>query len=205
MVDIELGSGQGDGNPVRGISGSLITLILGGVILWVGQTTFHHNGVLSGIDQQLSAFKARHETLREQYDEIVSTLNERTRSRFTREDAAKFEQRTKELELSHMALKDKVHDRVSALNLQLASVETHVRTQSSSSPNMAAQFTPSTSTSRAMATALIQLRGEVDRLRSELNMLRSQQSIYSGHFSHPGDADPSTASYAPGSYAPISR
>lgn len=71
------------------LGSGLVTLVIGGGVLRVDKATFEHTGQLAGIQQQLVAMKNQNTVLREHNNEIMNTINERTRSRFTSEDADK--------------------------------------------------------------------------------------------------------------------
>ena len=93
-------------NTSRGkTSNALITIILAG-FLWVGKTTFEHVGQISGLQHELSGTHQDNDSLRAQYDQIVGMLNERTKSRFTREDADKLVQKIDEVQAKQDTLKD---------------------------------------------------------------------------------------------------
>lgn len=112
--------------------GSLVNVILGALILWVGQTTFRHAGLLAsvherfdGVSLQFNAVDSRHDTLRERLEQVTSQTTERTRSRFTREDADKMAQRIKEIHEMHTDLERQLVDRVTSLQLKVIALETH--------------------------------------------------------------------------------
>lgn len=112
--------------------GSLVNVILGALILWVGQTTFRHAGLLASVDErfestghQFDAINTRHETLRHRVESVTSETVERTRSRFTREDAEKMAARIKELQDRHSMLERQLVDRVTNLQLKVIALETH--------------------------------------------------------------------------------
>ena len=62
----------------------LVSVVLGALVLWVGQTTFKHNGELSGIRQQI-------ESLEKGQNEITREVASRTEGRFTKEDGFRME------------------------------------------------------------------------------------------------------------------
>jgi len=64
------------------VSGSLVNVILGALILWVGQTTFQHAGLLSGFDVRLEGIGKR-----------LEETSANTHSRFTQEHGEKISQR----------------------------------------------------------------------------------------------------------------
>ncbi len=120
------------GETVDRLGGSLMNLVLGALILWVGQTTFRHAGLLASVNErfesvglQFSAVDARHETMRERLAQVTSETTERTRSRFTREDGDKMAQRLKEIHAMHSSLERQLVDRVTRLQLKVIALETH--------------------------------------------------------------------------------
>ncbi|MEM8946476.1 MAG: hypothetical protein AAGD11_14990 [Planctomycetota bacterium] len=112
--------------------GSLVNVILGALILWVGQTTFRHAGLLASVDErfesvghQFEATDSRHEMLRQRVERVTSDTAERTRSRFTREDAEKMATRIKELRDRHTNLERQFSQRLTELQLKVIALETH--------------------------------------------------------------------------------
>ena len=69
----------------------------------------------------------RHEYLQKAHDEIVRFLEDRTKSRFTREDADKMAWRLKDLETARDTFKDKVYHDLTALRLQLTDIQSQTR------------------------------------------------------------------------------
>lgn len=107
--------------------GSLVNVILGALILWVGQTTFRHAGLLASVDErfestghQFDAINSRHEMLRLS----IAETETRTRSRFTREDAEKLAARIKELHGTQAVLERQFTERVTNLQLKVIALET---------------------------------------------------------------------------------
>ncbi len=109
------------------IGGGLVNLVLGALILWVGQTTFRHAGMLASIDQKYTAVETHHDNLRARLDGHITQLNERTRSRFTREDGDKLRQQVDEVTMLVDALERRMLDRVTALQLKVIALETQRR------------------------------------------------------------------------------
>ena len=108
--------------------GSLVNVILGALILWVGQTTFRHAGLLASVDgqfestgHQFDAINARHEMLRQR----IAETETRTRSRFTREDAEKMSLRIKELHEDQAVLERQLTERVTSVQLKVIALETN--------------------------------------------------------------------------------
>jgi hypothetical protein len=113
------------------MGGSLVNVILGALILWVGQTTFRHAGLLASNNErfdsvglQLNAVDERHERLRLRLEQVVSQTNERTRSRFTREDADKLGMRIREIDDQQATLERQLLDRLTSIQLKIIALET---------------------------------------------------------------------------------
>ena len=49
-----MAAGNDMSNTLDQLGGSLINAVLGGLILWVGQTTVRHEGVLAGVDEKIA-------------------------------------------------------------------------------------------------------------------------------------------------------
>ena len=120
--------GEVSGVPevVDRLGGGLVSIVLGALILWVGQTTFQHAGQLATVekqfdgldhrfntvDHQIQSVESRHNDIRERMDNLVADISNRTRSRFTAEDGDKLENRLHQLT-----------DRITALQLKLMAIE----------------------------------------------------------------------------------
>src|SRR6185436_18417043 len=75
------------------LGSSLTSAILGALILWVGQTTFRHAGILAGVDEkivainkQFAAVDQRQEGLRRWLENMVNDIKDHNRSEFTQSD-----------------------------------------------------------------------------------------------------------------------
>jgi len=113
------------------MSGSLVNAILGALILWVGQTTFRHAGILASVDErfgsvevQFSAVNDRHDSLRSRLEQVVLETTDRTRSRFTREDGDKIRQIIKEIDEQQVALERQMLGRLTDIQLKVIALET---------------------------------------------------------------------------------
>ena len=142
--------------------GSFVNLVLGGILLWVGQTTFEHNGELAGIRQQLSSMTQRHEMLGDRYDRVVESLNQRTQSRFTSEDGEKLAQRIKSVEISESTLKDRLLERLGELRVQVSSLEVQFKTSVLQTTSAATYYAPRELSS--IRADIAGIRDEMDRL-----------------------------------------
>ena len=168
----------------RGLGTGLITLILGGVVLWVGKTTFEHAGQLAGIRNQVEGLDNQHYAFRDRYDELVSSISERTNSRFTREDAEKLTWHVKDLEIEHDTLKDEIHRSFGGLRLQVASLETQSRIagttgfQTVSGVSLTSDFV-------SAQLVIHRLQGEISNLRAEVDRLHRMVGYNRGQIQYP--------------------
>lgn len=106
------------------LGGSLVNVVLGALILWVAQTTFQHSGQLAGTDQKYENLQAQHDTVRNRLDAFMDTLNDRTRSRFTREDGDKLAGRIEDTSDLVAELERRLGQTVTELRLQVIALQT---------------------------------------------------------------------------------
>jgi hypothetical protein len=113
------------------LGGSLLNLVLGGVILWVGQTTFRHSGVLASVDekflavnQQFTEIDKRQESLRKWLENVVNEMKDNNRSQFTAKDGDKLVAQVRQAELVSADLERRVFGRLAELEVQLAALQT---------------------------------------------------------------------------------
>ena len=114
------------------IGGSLLNLILGALILWVGQTTYRHAGQLAGfdgkfesIDQQFKNLTERNDSLRTWLDKVVNNIKDDSRMQFTIADADKLAVQLRKLDDYTANIERRITDRLTALEVKLAALETH--------------------------------------------------------------------------------
>jgi hypothetical protein len=117
-------------NMVDRIGGSLINAILGALILWVGQTTFRHAGILAGVDEKLVAIKEqfaqvddRHEGMRRWLENVMSDMKDSTRTHFTVKDGDKLVAQVRQSELLATELERRFADRLNALDIKLTALD----------------------------------------------------------------------------------
>lgn len=134
-LEISSEKGSGGGLTRSSLGNSLIALVVGAIILWVGQTTFQHSGKLAGVDHQLKAFEDRHTESLERYDELLHVTAERTRSRFTREDGELLLARIKEGERRQRDLNQEILEKLSDARARIAALDVHVTSKSQVSVN----------------------------------------------------------------------
>jgi hypothetical protein len=116
------------------LGGTLINAILGALILWVGQTTFRHAGLLAGVDEKLvaikeqfSAVEKRHEGLRKWLESAVTDMKDSARSQFTLKDGDKLVAQVRQSEQFTADLERRFVERLSALDVKLTAFEARTR------------------------------------------------------------------------------
>jgi hypothetical protein len=116
------------------LGSSLTSAILGALILWVGQTTFRHAGILAGIDEKIVAINKqfiavdqRQEGQRKWLENMVSDLKDNNRSQFTQTDGNKLAVLLRQAEQSSADLERRFAERLAALDLKLTALETSHR------------------------------------------------------------------------------
>jgi hypothetical protein len=119
---------------IERIGGSVLNLILGGLILWVGQSTFQHSGILAGVDEKFATMEhqfadteRRHDSLRKWLESVVTDLKDSTRSQFTAKDGDKLAAQVRQSDLSTLELERRVMARLGELDTRLAALETQQR------------------------------------------------------------------------------
>src|SRR3954469_21203766 len=87
------------------LTSSLTSAILGALILWVGQTTFGHAGILASMDEkivainkQFSTVAQRQEGMRRWLAKVGHALKDSSRSQFTHADGDKLASQVREAE-----------------------------------------------------------------------------------------------------------
>ena len=137
------------------LGSSLTSAILGALILWIGQTTFRHAGVLAGIDEKIDAINRqfltvdqRQEGLRKWLDNMVSDIKDSNRSQFTQSDGDKLASLLRQAEQSAADLERRFAERLASLAVKLAALETSHRDSQETS---------------ALKMEITQLRGDLTR------------------------------------------
>ncbi|HEX5471079.1 MAG TPA: hypothetical protein VFW73_04295 [Lacipirellulaceae bacterium] len=121
-------------NTLDRLGSSLTSAILGGLILWIGQTTFRHAGILASMDEkivainkQFSVVDQRQESMRKWLESVVGDIRDRNSSQFTQADGEKLATQVRLAEQSSVELERRFADRLSALDVKLAAIETERR------------------------------------------------------------------------------
>jgi len=118
------------GEALEKIGGSVMNLVLGALIVWVGQTTFQHAGILASADQKFAAIdkqfqddEKRHESTRKWLENVVSDLKDSNRSQFTQKEGDQLIAQLRQVEGSAINLERKFAERLSALELRLVALQ----------------------------------------------------------------------------------
>lgn len=113
------------------LGNNLINAVLGGLILWVGQTAIRHEGTLAGMDEQFAAVdhkfddvEKRQESLRKWLENVVSDIKDSNRSQFKLEDGDKLVAQVRHAELSTAELERRFLERLNVLDVKLAALQT---------------------------------------------------------------------------------
>jgi hypothetical protein len=122
---------------INRLTSGLINAILGALILWVGQTTFRHAGVLAGMDEKLKGvqhqfedIEKRCEGLKNWLQSAVSDMKDSTRTQFTMKDGDKLVAQVRQAEHVTADLERRFVERLNTLEIKLSMLETrHSDTQ----------------------------------------------------------------------------
>jgi hypothetical protein len=129
-----MAAGEEMTNMVDRLGGSLINAVLGGLILWVGQTAVRHEGVLAGIDEKMLAINQqfvdvdkRQESTRKWLESVVNDMKDSNRVHFTLKDGDKLGAQVRQAEQTASELERRIVERLSGLEVKLAALETQHR------------------------------------------------------------------------------
>jgi predicted nuclease with TOPRIM domain len=118
------------GDALEKIGGSVMNLVLGALIVWVGQTTFQHAGILASVDQKFAAIdkqfqddEKRHDSMRKWLENVVSDLKDSNRSQFTQKEGDQLIAQLRQVEGSAINLERKFADRLSELEVRLVALQ----------------------------------------------------------------------------------
>src|SRR5215510_3268634 len=132
--DRAMSSGDEMHSTLDRLGSSLTSAILGALILWVGQTTFRHAGVLAGIDEKIVAINKqftvvdqRQEGLRKWLENAVNDFKDHNRSEFTQADGDKLAVQVRQAEQASTELERRFAERLAALDLKVTALETSHR------------------------------------------------------------------------------
>lgn len=126
-----MASDDGMSNTLGKLGNNLINAILGGLILWVGQTALRHENVLAGVDEKMLAVdhrfedaEKRQESMRKWMENAITDLKDNNRSQFTLKDGDKLVAQVRQAELTATELERRFVERLSALDVKLTALET---------------------------------------------------------------------------------
>ena len=118
------------GEALEKIGGSVMNLVLGALIVWVGQTTFQHAGILASVDQKFAAIEKqfqedekRHESTRKWLENVVSDLKDSNRSQFTQKEGDQLIAQLRQVEGSAINLERKFAQRLGELELRVVELQ----------------------------------------------------------------------------------
>ncbi len=118
------------GDAIEKLGGSVMNLVLGALIVWVGQTTYQHAGVLASlggtfanIDEDFANVDKRHESLRKWLENVVSDMKDTNRSQFTAKEGDKVIAQIRKVEDSTIDLERKFNAKFNELELRLVGLQ----------------------------------------------------------------------------------
>jgi hypothetical protein len=117
------------GETLEKLGGSVMNLVLGALIVWVGQTTFQHAGILASLDEKLASVdknfeevEKRQEALKKWTDSAITELKDDSRSQFTAKEGDKLVSQIRQVEDATLELERQLDDRLSDLEVRLVSL-----------------------------------------------------------------------------------
>jgi hypothetical protein len=117
-------------NTLGKLGNSLVNAILGGLILWVGQTAVRHEGMLAGVDekiaglsQQFTEVDKRHDSMRKWMESVVNDVKDNNRSQFTLKDGDKLVAQVRQAEQYASEMERRFAERVNALEVKLTALD----------------------------------------------------------------------------------
>ena len=126
-----MASGDDMSNTIGKLGNSLINAVLGGLILWVGQTAVRHEGVLAGVDEKIAMVDhkfedvdRRQESTRKWLESVVNSIKDSNRSQFSVKDGDKLVAQVRQAEVSASEMERRFTERLNALELKLTALET---------------------------------------------------------------------------------
>lgn len=117
-------------SPFGSLGSNLINAALGGLILWVGQTAFRHEGTLTNVDEKIAGIShqvdevnQRYESLRNYVASVTDDLKSSNRVQFTNRDGEKLLMQLRQTEHSATELERRIAERLHAFDIKLATLE----------------------------------------------------------------------------------
>jgi hypothetical protein len=118
-------------NTLGKLGNNLINAVLGGLILWVGQTAIRHEGTLAGVDEKIAAVdhkfedvEKRQESMRKWLESVVSDLKDSNRAQFTLKDGDKLVAQVRQAEQLAAEQERRFVERLNMIEVKLAAIET---------------------------------------------------------------------------------
>jgi septal ring factor EnvC (AmiA/AmiB activator) len=118
------------GDALEKLGGSVMNLVLGALIVWVGQTTFQHAGILAGVDEKFTTIDKqfqeddkRHESMRKWLETVVTDIKDSNRSQFTAKEGDKLISQIRQVEGAALELERQFGRRLQDLELQLVALQ----------------------------------------------------------------------------------
>ncbi len=117
---------------IEKLGGSVMNLILGALIVWVGQTTYQHAGILAGlndkfanIEDNFAAVDKRYEGMRKWLENVVTEMKDTNRLQFTAKEGDKVVAQIRKVEDSNVEMERKLTERLNALEVKIAALQTY--------------------------------------------------------------------------------
>lgn len=127
------------------VGGGLVNIILGALILWVGQTTYRHAGQLASIDQKFEGINQQFADVDKQYgslkswlEKVVTNIKDNNRSNFTKEDADKLAEQLRKLDVFASNVERRLTDRLTEVEVKLAALDSRHESRFQDSREIAA-------------------------------------------------------------------
>jgi hypothetical protein len=125
-----MATGEDMSSTLGRLANSLINFILGGLILWVGQTAVRHEGVLAGVDEKIAAVNQqfvevdkRQEGMRKWLENVVNDMKDNNRMQFTLKDGDELMAQVRQAELSATEVERRFSERLAAFEAKLSAFE----------------------------------------------------------------------------------
>jgi len=120
------------GEALEKLGGSVMNLVLGALIVWVGQTTFQHAGILASvnekfenIDQQFVDVEKRQESLKKALDLATADMKELIHLQFTAKEGDKLNSQIRTIERSASKQEQDFAQRIGDLEVRLATLQAY--------------------------------------------------------------------------------
>ena len=140
------------------VGGGLVNIILGALILWVGQTTFHHAGQLATVDQKFDSVEQQfldvdqqQDSLRRWLEKVVNGVKDDNRNDFTKDDGEKLVAQLRKLDAFAEKVERRLTDRLSEVEVKLAALESRHESRYQESRELASLQTEVTQLRTALA------------------------------------------------------